>query len=86
MGPLRAILAEIAHLFVDDGSLALALVTWCAVVGALGLVLPALLTVLGPAYFLGCAAILLGNAVRAGGRRDAAPQPRPLRGARRRRE
>ena len=60
---LRAVLAEIVHLFVDDGSLALALVTWCAVIGLAGLALPTLLPAFGPALFLGCAAILLVNVV-----------------------
>ena len=50
---LRAVLAEIVHLFVDDGSLALALVTWCAVIGLAGLALPTLLPASGPALFLG---------------------------------
>jgi hypothetical protein len=65
MGTLRAILSEIVHLFVDDGSLALALVAWCAVVGVAGLVLPGLLLASGPVLFLGCAVILLGTVVRA---------------------
>ena len=62
---LRAFLAEVVHLFVDDGSLALALVTWCAVIGLAGLALPTLLPASGPSLFLGCAAILLVNVVRA---------------------
>lgn len=65
MGTLRAVLAEIVHLFVDDGSLALALVVWCAALGAAVLGLPGLLPGAGPALFLGCAAILLDNVVRA---------------------
>ena len=65
MAALRAVLAEIVHLFVDDGSLALTLVTWCAVIGLAGLALPTLLPTFGPALFLGCAAILLVNVVRA---------------------
>jgi hypothetical protein len=65
MGTLRAIVSEIVHLFVDDGLLALALVVWCAVVGGVGLLLPGLLPVAGPALFLGCVVILLGTVVRA---------------------
>lgn len=64
MATLRTILAEVVHLFVDDGSLALALVAWCAVVGLAVLVLPSLRAASGPALFLGCAATLLGNVVR----------------------
>lgn len=63
MMTLRAVLAEIVHLFVDDGSLALALVAWCAVIGLAGLALPRLLPTFGPALFLGCATILLVNVV-----------------------
>ena len=32
MGTFKAITAEIIHLFVDDGSLALALVAWCGAI------------------------------------------------------
>ena len=64
MAALRTALTEVVHLFVDDGSLALALVAWCAIVGVAVLALPALLSVSGPALFLGCAAILVGNVVR----------------------
>lgn len=65
MAALRAVLAEIVHMFVDDGSLALALVTWCTVIGLAGLALPTQLPASGPALFLGCTAILLVNVVRA---------------------
>jgi hypothetical protein len=75
MGVLRAVLAEIVHLFVDDGSLALALVAWCAAVGAAMLLVPAFFIASGPALFLGCAAILLGNLGRAARcRAGAAPR------------
>ena len=63
MAALRAALTEVVHLFVDDGSLALALVAWCAIVGVAVLALPVLLPVSGPLLFLGCAAILVGNVV-----------------------
>jgi hypothetical protein len=52
---------ELWGLFVDDGSLALALVLWCA---AAGLALPPLGLPEewnGPILFVGCLAILLGN-------------------------
>ena len=65
MGILRAILFEIVHLFVDDGSLALALVAWCVVVGAARFLLPGLLLASGPALFLGCVVILLATVIRA---------------------
>ena len=71
MTTLRAVLAEIVHLFVDDGSLALALVAWCAAIGLAVLALPMLLPASGPALFLGCAAILLVNVVRAARARAA---------------
>jgi hypothetical protein len=40
MGALKAITAEIIHLFVDDGSLVLALVAWCGAIGLATTVLP----------------------------------------------
>ncbi len=64
METLRAVVSEIVHLFVDDGSLAVGLVVWCAVVGGGGVLLPGLLPVAGPALFIGCAGILLGTVVR----------------------
>ena len=75
MNTLRAIIAEIVHLFVDDGSLALALVTWCAAVGLALPVLPQLLAISGPTLFLGCATILLCNVVRAPRPRTSATGP-----------
>jgi len=62
MGTLRAILGEIIGLFVDDGSLAIALVLWIAAVrAAVSMVsgLPA--AVSGAALVGGCIAILLWN-------------------------
>ncbi len=62
MGTLRAIFGELVSLFVDDGSLAVALLIWCAVVGAaMNLVsgLPAAGS--GVALQFGCVAILLVN-------------------------
>jgi hypothetical protein len=64
MGILRAIVAEIVGLFVDDGSLALALVLWCAATGLATLVLPGLPGAwLAAALTAGCVAILLANVV-----------------------
>ena len=49
-------LAELVGLFVDDGSLALALIAWCAAVGLSTTLLPWSLPASGPALFAGCAA------------------------------
>lgn len=62
---MRAVLAEIAGLFVDDGFLALALVAWCVAVGLGASLLPALLPASGPILFVGCAVILLATVIRA---------------------
>jgi hypothetical protein len=65
MRAVRTILAEIVGLFVDDGSLALGLLMWCAATG-IGLSLfPGLVAAGAPILFLGCALVLLGNVVRA---------------------
>jgi hypothetical protein len=69
MRAVRAILAEIAGLFVDDGSLALGLLLWCAATGISISLFPSLVLVGAPILFLGCALILLGNVVRAARRR-----------------
>jgi hypothetical protein len=61
------ILRELWGLFVDDGSLALALVFWCAVAGLILPHLPLTGGWNGPVLFVGCLAILLvdvGVAVR----------------------
>ncbi|HYZ24326.1 MAG TPA: hypothetical protein VE690_19415 [Rhodopila sp.] len=59
-------MSEIIHLFVDDGSLALALVGWCAAAGVGVALLPGLGVVSGLVLFLGCALILLANVALAG--------------------
>jgi hypothetical protein len=61
MSALVTALRELWGLFVDDGSLALALVLWCA---AVGLILPRIGVSgewSGPILFIGCLVILLGN-------------------------
>ena len=60
MSRLIAIFRELWGLFVDDGSLALALVLWCAAMGVLG---PVLLRPSwnAPILFLGCVVILVTN-------------------------
>jgi len=76
MGTLRAILAEIVGLFVDDGSLALALVLWCAATGVAAAALPALPAAgLAAALTAGCVAILLVNVVVAARQRGSSRPP-----------
>ena len=60
---LRSILGEILGLFIDDGSLALAILVWVAAVAALRLAGtdPALL---GGLLFAGLAALLIENVLR----------------------
>jgi hypothetical protein len=72
MGTLRAILHEIIGLFVDDGSLALALVVWCALVGLVLLAVSSVtMAAAGVALLAGCVAILLVNVVTAARKRRA---------------
>jgi hypothetical protein len=64
MSSLKAIIAEIAGLFVDDGSLALSIVIW---VGIVSLALPRLEIVRpwsGVILFVGLSVILVGSALR----------------------
>jgi|GEM_PF-831028 4-hydroxybenzoate polyprenyltransferase len=69
MGWLSATMAEIAGLFVEDGSLALSLIVWTALAAAtIRLGLPGRLT--GVIFTLGCLLILLEN-VRRGAERHA---------------
>lgn len=76
MGTLRAISREIIGLFVDDGSLALALVLWCAGTGAAVMLLPGLPVAFSAALLLaGCCGILLVNVLRAARTRRAAAGP-----------
>jgi uncharacterized membrane protein YhaH (DUF805 family) len=61
MNAVRTTLRELWGLFVDDGSLALALILWCI---AAGLILPRVLWMAdwnAPILFLGCLVILLSN-------------------------
>jgi hypothetical protein len=65
-GALRPILAAVISLFVDDGSLALGLLGWTAVVGIGAWAWPGTPSAaFGAALFLGCAAILLASLGRA---------------------
>ena len=69
MAALRATVAEIFSLFVDDRSLALYLIGWTALMG-LGAALGFVSGPLGAALlFAGCAAILAENVLRSAARR-----------------
>lgn len=69
MRALQQILMEIWSLFVDDGSLALALLAWCAFCG-LGLTrLPIAPEWDAAILFLGCVVVLIANVVRTGMKR-----------------
>lgn len=60
---IAAILKELWGLFIDDGSLALALVLWCLIAG---FALPALLpqgSWNSALFFVGCVLILLVNVI-----------------------
>lgn len=73
MGTLRAIVAEVIGLFVDDGSLALALVLWCAGIGVAVLLVPGVPAPLAASLLLaGCVGILLVNVLRAARKRRSA--------------
>ena len=61
---LRSVLAELFGMFVDDGSLAIAILAWVAVIALLqwsALIAPGLL---GAVLFLGLAVLLLENVLR----------------------
>lgn len=63
MNMLLEFLRKLGRLFVDDGSLAIALLVWCA---AAGLIFPAFAPDSiwsAPLFALGCLVILLGNLV-----------------------
>ncbi|HZB90720.1 MAG TPA: hypothetical protein VE397_04710 [Stellaceae bacterium] len=68
MRALSAILKEIAGLFVDDGSLALAVLVWVALVALLARLAPAAGWE-GAVLFLGLAALLAENTRRSARRR-----------------
>jgi len=64
MASIAAILKELWSLFVDDGSLALALILWVALSG-FGLPrLPLPVAWNGPVLFIGCLVILVVNVLR----------------------
>lgn len=63
MTVFRNVILEVVHLFVDNGSLALALVLWCAAVRLAVVFLPSSIALLGPVLLAGCAVILLVNII-----------------------
>lgn len=70
MSRVKTILRELFGLFVDDGSLALALVLWCAAAGAGLPRLPISADWDAPILFIGCVVTLVGNVAVARRRRE----------------
>jgi hypothetical protein len=64
MRTLVAILREVANLFVDDGSLALAILAVVAIAAFLVIVLKASALAVGLVLLGGCAAVLIENVIR----------------------
>jgi hypothetical protein len=64
MRALIAILREVANLFVDDGSLALAILAVVAIAAFLTIVLKASALAVGFVLLGGCAAVLIENIIR----------------------
>ncbi|MBI1778262.1 MAG: hypothetical protein HYR63_23235 [Proteobacteria bacterium] len=69
MASLLAGLSELLGLFVDDGSLAVGLLVWLAVVGLLAPRAPLGAEAMAAILFLGCLAILIENVRRTAQRR-----------------
>ncbi|MBV9701453.1 MAG: hypothetical protein JO163_01875 [Methylobacteriaceae bacterium] len=69
MSILQSIARELYGLFVDDGSLALAILVLMGAIAVLRVTLPLSPDVIGPAIFIGCAAILVENVLRRARRR-----------------
>ena len=65
MSALISILRELAGLFVDDGSLALAILCIVALAALLAFLMPSLSLVAGAILVFGCLGVLLANVVRA---------------------
>lgn len=64
MRALIAILREVAGLFIDDGSLAFAILAVVGVAAALAIVFKASALVVGLVLLGGCAAVLIENVMR----------------------
>jgi len=65
MSALTALLRELAGLFVDDGSLASAILAIVAVAGICVVLTPNVPLLAGAVLLLGCLAVLLANVLRA---------------------
>ena len=63
-----AVLRELAGLFVDDGSLALAILAVVLLAGVFATLMPDVPLAAGAILLLGCLAVLLANVARAGRR------------------
>ena len=64
MNSIRALFREVVGLFVDDGSLAIALLVWIGISSLLARSAVLDEQVLGVAWFIGCAVILIENVLR----------------------
>jgi hypothetical protein len=64
MNAVKAVLAELFGLFVDDGGLALGVLAVVAAAGALGLVQPDLSLDANAVLLFGCVAVLIATLVR----------------------
>jgi len=65
---LANVLREIAGLFVDDGALALAIVTIVVLAGIVATLMPDVPLAAGAILLFGCLGVLLSNTIRAGRR------------------
>lgn len=65
MNAVVSILRELAGLFVDDGSLALAIMAVIALAGILSVLMPNMPLVAGAILLFGCLGLLLANVARA---------------------
>ena len=66
---MRTVVREVVGLFVDDGSFALAIIVWLAIVFAVSYSLGGRGVWVGPVMALGLAAILIENVARSARRR-----------------
>jgi hypothetical protein len=65
MNAMVSILRELAGLFVDDGSLALAIMAVIALAGILSILMPNMPLLAGAILLFGCLGLLLANVARA---------------------
>jgi hypothetical protein len=62
---VKALLRDVAGLFVDDGSLALAILSVVAIAAIVAALVPAMPLIAGATLLLGCVGVLLVNVMRA---------------------